>query len=80
MLGSLPLSSGTLFGLPFDVAKKCITSHCNSVIMKGATRKVHQGVFKVEATKEEGAPSKDIVGTMKTLSVEGDKQAKRKRQ
>jgi len=65
---------GTLFGLNFDVAKKCISSNCNSLILHGATRHAHQGVFKIVDTQETLMISK-----IETLSVES-KQAKRKRQ
>lgn len=40
------MNLGTLFGMPFDVSKRTVSSRCDSALVHGETRKTHKGVLK----------------------------------
>jgi len=69
---------GTLFGLNFDIAKNCLSSNCHSILLHGATRKAHQGVFQLVKTNEIIPKQKEVIGALKHLSVESGQATKNK--
>jgi len=40
------MNLGTLFGMPFDISKRTVSSRCDSALVHGETRKTHKGVLK----------------------------------